>query len=464
MRRWLLPTSGALLIGLVAAVVVARSDTLPETLGRTTELPAPPPAAPDEAPLPVEQVVLRAPEVPARATPLPYEVPTSELVATAYYLDAPIFDHPGREPEVMGLLRRGRALEVTERAYGAGCPEGGAWYRLAAGGYACTKLGFFVTSSPVERAQRHVSPDTHLPYRYAAVRRGIGALRLHRRPHADERAKLDALRADPEAEKPEVVDLRMEGDYFVAIDDEEDGWVRTVRGRYLRAADLDETPTSRLVGSTLGELRLPLAFVYGEMRPLHRIEEGVVNEVGEAEPYARFTVRARPEVSGARYVANDEGLALLRDHVRVARRITRPERVPPGARWIHVDLGEQTLVAYEGDRPVYATLVATGREGYETPRGTFRIREKHVGATMRGEDPVDGPYEVEEVPWTQYYWRSYAIHGAYWHDGFGQVRSHGCTNLAPADARHLFGWTSPKFPDGWHARRLRPGTWLHFTR
>jgi len=185
--------------------------------------------------------------------------------------------------------------------------------------------------------------------------------------------------------------------------------------------------------------------------------------VGEAEVYARFSVRDQTRLGDARFVVDAEGRALRREHVRIARRIERPERVPEGVRWIHVDLSEQTLVAYESDRPIYATLVSTGREGYETPRGTFRVREKYVGTTMRGEDPVDGPYEVEEVPWTQYYWRSYAIHGAYWHDAFGEVRSHGCTNLAPADARFLFQWTSPRVPDGWHARRLRAGTRLHFS-
>jgi hypothetical protein len=75
---------------------------------------------------------------------------------------------------------------------------------------------------------------------------------------------------------------------------------------------------------------------------------------------------------------------------------------------------------------------------------------------MRGEDPVDGPYEVEEVPWTMYYSGGYALHGAYWHDQFGRVRSHGCTNLAPADARWLLRWTDPPLPAGWHS--IRPPT------
>lgn len=469
MRRWLLPLSGALVVGLAVAVVAARSDvtmTAPASEPISSSAPAEAPISAPPAPEPA-RTILRAPPVPRAFSPRQAETPRADLVATAYYLDAPIFERPDQEPETLGILRRGRSLAVEARAYGPGC-SAGAWYRVGLG-VVCTQHGFMVSSVAQERAQRHAAPESALPYRYASVARGRGALRLHREPKPSEREKLEALRLDARAEHPPVVDLRMEGDYFVALDAEPEaalaGWVRTVRGRYVHADDLVPTPTSRLVGSALdGELSLPLAFVYGEDRPLLRIENDQVTETGLAETYARVAVRSRATIEGVRYVVDDEGQALRRDHVRLAQRIPRPERVPPDTRWLHVDLHEQTLVAYEGDRPVYATLVSTGREGYETPRGTFRVRDKYVGTTMRGEDPVDGPYEVEEVPWTQYYWRSYAIHGAYWHDAFGQVRSHGCTNLAPADARHLFEWTSPKVPEAWHARRLRAGTHLHFTR
>ena len=83
---------------------------------------------------------------------------------------------------------------------------------------------------------------------------------------------------------------------------------------------------------------------------------------------------------------------------------------------------------------------------------------------MRGEDPVDGPYEVSEVPWTMYYSGSYALHGAYWHDDFGKTRSHGCTNLAPADARWLFQYTDGRVPSSWHALRQLEGTPVYITR
>jgi len=50
-----------------------------------------------------------------------------------------------------------------------------------------------------------------------------------------------------------------------------------------------------------------------------------------------------------------------------------------------------------------------------------------------------------------YYDHGFALHTSYWHDGFGSVRSHGCVNLSPADARFLYHWSSPDVPPGWIA-------------
>ncbi len=60
-------------------------------------------------------------------------------------------------------------------------------------------------------------------------------------------------------------------------------------------------------------------------------------------------------------------------------------------------------------------------------------------------------YSVADVPWTMYYDHNFALHTAYWHDGFGDQRSHGCINLAPRDARLLYRWSSPDVPPGWIA-------------
>lgn len=112
-----------------------------------------------------------------------------------------------------------------------------------------------------------------------------------------------------------------------------------------------------------------------------------------------------------------------------------------GQRWIEIDLSSQRLYAWEGDRPVYAILVSTGKTATPTPTGRFAIQSRHRYARMQGDD-----YDVPDVPYTLYYHRGYAIHGAYWHHRFGTPVSHGCTNVAVNHARWLFNWAAVGTP------------------
>jgi lipoprotein-anchoring transpeptidase ErfK/SrfK len=128
-----------------------------------------------------------------------------------------------------------------------------------------------------------------------------------------------------------------------------------------------------------------------------------------------------------------------------------------GERWIDVDLDRQTLVAYEGRRPVFATLVSTGKgkpgTPMGTPRGAHRIWIKLLTSDMDNLEDENAAryYRMEDVPWVQYFSKGVGLHGAFWHRSFGQIRSHGCVNLSPLDAERLFFWTGPHLPAGWTA-------------
>ena len=140
-----------------------------------------------------------------------------------------------------------------------------------------------------------------------------------------------------------------------------------------------------------------------------------------------------------------------------------PEKLGEHDKWIDVNLHRQTLVAFEGTPPVYATIVSSGRNEHETVTGSFHIREKHIASTMDGAADIAaaGPYSIEDVPYIEYFSGGYALHGAFWHAEFGHVKSHGCVNLAPWDAKTIFGWTDPQLPEGWHAvmaTKDKPGT------
>jgi hypothetical protein len=127
-----------------------------------------------------------------------------------------------------------------------------------------------------------------------------------------------------------------------------------------------------------------------------------------------------------------------------------PRMLQPSERWIDVDLDQQTLVAFEGDQAVYATMVSSGGKETPTETGVYRVELKESEADMKGLNGED-PYSVATVPWTQFFSpeKGLALHTAYWHDQFGKQRSHGCVNLAPRDARWLYFWSDPQVPPGW---------------
>lgn len=170
---------------------------------------------------------------------------------------------------------------------------------------------------------------------------------------------------------------------------------------------------------------------------------------------------------------------------------TWPQAAERNEKWVDVSIEDQTLVLWEGKKAVFVTAVSTGQDGLgdpktskSTPRGTYRIKSKHITATMdsngRGaqsggaapesgesssarESPTEddkhaGNFELRDVPYVQYFQDGYALHSAYWHDHFGSARSHGCINLAPIDAMRVFRFTDPPVPEGWHGTTVESGT------
>jgi hypothetical protein len=110
-------------------------------------------------------------------------------------------------------------------------------------------------------------------------------------------------------------------------------------------------------------------------------------------------------------------------------------------RRVDVDLSAQQLTAYEADMPVYHAPVATGKDGFNTPTGTFAIYSKYRMETMTGSAGGETWY-VPSIPWVQYIVGGVAFHGTYWHDrwGTGFRLSHGCVNLNIDDAQWLYEW------------------------
>jgi len=129
-------------------------------------------------------------------------------------------------------------------------------------------------------------------------------------------------------------------------------------------------------------------------------------------------------------------------------------------KWIEIDLSDLKLYAWEGNTKVFEFLVSTGRPGYKTPSGEFRVWRKVLSQAYRGGSRERGDYYyLPNVPYSLFFgggnvsnWKGYAIHGAYWHNDFGiKNRSSGCVNVKPEEMAVLYSWSGPYMPEGVNA-------------
>lgn len=139
----------------------------------------------------------------------------------------------------------------------------------------------------------------------------------------------------------------------------------------------------------------------------------------------------------------------------------------PSERWIEVDLSEQKLKAWDGNKLFLETPVSTGLPGTPTPTGEFHVWMKIRATRMEG---GEGRlyYNLPNVPYVMFFdnpqvsaYLGYGLHGTYWHHDFGKVHSHGCVNLPTPIAKTLYSWTTPMLADGQtivRATAENPGT------
>ena len=273
--------------------------------------------------------------------------------------------------------------------------------------------------------------------------------------------------ASLESAREGTSDHELEGGWAVGVAEQRpaDGqrWGRTSKGVWLAMQDLAPARPSAFGGIAVVEGRLDFAWVVADRAKVWSDDRPKGKPVGER---ARFEVVTVREDRGPMARVGDGAWMLARDLARPVLASPPAEVAHPAERWIDVDTASQTLVAYEGVRPVYATLASTGRgppETNVTPPGVHRIWVKMVMTDMDNVDreDVEEHYSMEDVPYVQFFDGAVALHGTYWHGDFGHARSHGCVNLAPLDARWLFSFTAPRLPAGWAAVNptpLDPGT------
>lgn len=118
-----------------------------------------------------------------------------------------------------------------------------------------------------------------------------------------------------------------------------------------------------------------------------------------------------------------------------SKKIITSEQNLSGTKWIDINLSAQILTAYVGVTPVFQTMVSTGKKAFPTIQGNFSIYAKYHSARMQRYN-----YDIQNVPYVMYFYGSYGLHGAFWHNNFGAPMSHGCINLSVPDAELIYKW------------------------
>lgn len=119
---------------------------------------------------------------------------------------------------------------------------------------------------------------------------------------------------------------------------------------------------------------------------------------------------------------------------------TRPNRL------IDVDLTQQKMTLFEGEKSVWMAAVATGVGGADTPTGEYLVEVKLQTTRMKGVNVDGSKYDIPNVPWVLPFFEDYTIHGAPWRARFGVPGSNGCVSLETANARYVYDWATVGTP------------------
>ena len=106
---------------------------------------------------------------------------------------------------------------------------------------------------------------------------------------------------------------------------------------------------------------------------------------------------------------------------------------------ISVDLTKQQLSYSFGGKTLEKFLISGGLPGTTTPRGEFEVITKRDLVNYQGPN-----YDYPNTKWNlRFAWSqgfSYYIHGAWWHNNFGEPQSHGCVNVSYDNMERLYEW------------------------
>jgi hypothetical protein len=422
----------------------------------------------------IEATVLGDPNLPPWVDVGDVPVPAWARSVAPNKTDAALYSEPGNLDARRGSAQLGAHLPLFATKRGNGCQ--GRWLEVGPFAWICSDVAEYSGDDPsapslgsrpwmlpggdaIRPPRPGVRPlppleptspsDDGLPYRYFFAAAG-GAFAF---------TNLDnALDDSPDQE--------LEQGFAVAILEEKtahgESWGKTKKGRWIAMRELVPARPFLFHGEIVAGGTLDVAWVNAEKASVYASDKAD-KATGTRVRFEKVRVREEKGTGEKLMLRVEEGGASgwmkARDLSRATLAPAPPEAGGENAteRWIDVDLAQQTIVAYEGTKPVFASIVSTGKgppkTDFATPVGVHRIWVKIFTTKMDNleKEDVEKHYALEDVPWVQFFDKAVALHGAFWHRDFGHIHSHGCVNLAPIDARWLYAFTAPHLPIGWTA-------------
>lgn len=236
---------------------------------------------------------------------------------------------------------------------------------------------------------------------------------------------------------------RPAGTFFVSVLSYSGGWAQINAGEWILTDALQAAPRSYLGGVFLDgldtDVQSGLLHESVYLRTVPGTEDYSDVLIEEYNPVYIYESRI---VDDLEWVRIGDNAWIRRSSVRYINPVTQPVEIE-SQRWVGVDREEQILIAYDGDSPVFATLVSTGLEESPTHEGFYSTYARFSPRDMsRGNINQPWFYHMEDVPYTFYFNDDQALHGAYWHNHFGTPQSHGCVNMSLTAAHWVYNFLS----------------------
>ncbi|WP_342588339.1 L,D-transpeptidase [Phyllobacterium phragmitis] len=97
-----------------------------------------------------------------------------------------------------------------------------------------------------------------------------------------------------------------------------------------------------------------------------------------------------------------------------------------------MNITDQTMTVSKNGRVLYNWRVSTGRNGFETPTGSYRPKRMYTMWYSKKYDNTPMPHAI-------FFRGGYAVHATNATKRLGRPASHGCVRLNPANAAKLYG-------------------------